>query len=138
MLGTTGSLLGTTGSRVAGRALLLLVVVGLTVAGCSASVSIGSATTPTAAPVPSVTVKKADVEKQVSDQLTQKVGQTPKSVTCPGDLAAQTGTTMRCILTADDGTTIGLTVTVTSVDTSTGNVSFDIKVDNTPATSPTT
>jgi Domain of unknown function (DUF4333) len=85
-----------------------------------------------------MTVTKADVEKQISDQLTQKVGQTPKSVTCPGDLAAQTGTTVRCILTADNGTTIGLTVTVTSVDTSTGNVGFDIKVDNTPVPSPTT
>jgi Domain of unknown function (DUF4333) len=137
---------GTTGPRATGRA-LLMVVVGLTVAGCSTSASIGSASigsaTPaapsaTASPSAPVTAKKADVEKQVSDQLARKVGQTPKSVTCPGDLAAQTGTTMRCILTADDGTAFGVTITVTAVDTSTGNVGLDMKVDNTPITSPTT
>ncbi len=83
-----------------------------------------------ASPSAPLTAKKADVEK--------KVGQTPKSVTCPGDLAAQTGTTMRCILTADDGTAFGVTVTVTAVDTSTGNVGLDMKVDNTRITSPTT
>jgi hypothetical protein len=41
-------------------------------------------------------------------------------------------------LTADDGTAFGVTVTVTAVDTSTGNVGLDMKVDNTPITSPTT
>ena len=137
---------GTTGPRAAGRA-LLMVVVGLTVAGCSTSASIGSASIGSATPAaPSDDgIAKCPVDGQKGrcreaglDQLARKVGQTPKSVTCPGDLAAQTGTTMRCILTADDGTAFGVTVTVTAVDTSTGNVGLDMKVDNTPITSPTT
>ena len=72
-------------------------------------------------------VAKSDVEKNVSDQLTATVGQKPKSIACPGDLAATVGTTMRCSLTADDDTSLGLTVTVTSVQDS--NVKFDIAVD---------
>ena len=86
-------------------------------AGCSASVSAGGNA-----------VDKSEVEQQVVDQLAAKVGQRPKAVVCPGNLKAEQGTTMRCQLEADDGTTLGLTVTVTSVNGS--DVKFDTQVDN--------
>jgi hypothetical protein len=87
----------------------------LLAAGCS--VSIGG-----------TTVSKSKLERKVADRLEAKVGQRPKAIICPGDLKAEKGTKMRCQLEADDGSKIGLTVTVTSVQ---GNdVRFNIKVDN--------
>ncbi|HEY7483269.1 MAG TPA: DUF4333 domain-containing protein [Streptosporangiaceae bacterium] len=73
-------------------------------------------------------VDKSKVEQQISDLLTAKVGQHPKSISCPGDLTAKQGTTMRCQLEANDGSKIGLTVTVTSAKDN--DVKFDVKVDN--------
>ncbi|MEV4179778.1 DUF4333 domain-containing protein [Nonomuraea sp. NPDC049709] len=87
------------------------------VAGCSFSFSAGS-----------TSVERPTVEQQVADQLAAKVGQRPKAVVCPGDLKGEQGTTMRCQLEANDGTKLGLTVTVTSVKGS--DVKFNIKVDN--------
>lgn len=75
-------------------------------------------------------VKKADVEKQVADQLQAKVGQKPKSVSCPGNLEATQGKTMRCSLVDNTGAKYGVTVTVTSIKDNT--VNFDIKVDDKP------
>jgi hypothetical protein len=73
-------------------------------------------------------VDKKQVEQEVSTELTKTVGQKPKSITCPGDLKAKVGTKMRCTLTATDGSTIGLTLTVTSVKDS--DVKFHIRVDD--------
>jgi hypothetical protein len=87
------------------------------VSGCSFSFSAGGKT-----------VERTKVEQQVSDQLAAKVGQRPKAVVCPGDLKAEQSTTMRCQLEASDGTKLGLTVTVASVNGD--NVNFDIQVDN--------
>ena len=75
-----------------------------------------------------VSVDRKKVEKEVSDQLTKLVGQRPKKITCPGDLKGVEGTTMRCTLTATDGSTIGLTLNVTSVKDD--DVKFHIKVDD--------
>ncbi|MDP9240784.1 MAG: DUF4333 domain-containing protein [Actinomycetota bacterium] len=85
---------------------------------CSASISTGKK------------VAKADVEKLSSDQLAANTGQTPKSVTCPRDLKAKVGTTMRCLLTTSDDRKFGFAVTVTSVKDNVAH--FDIKVDNKP------
>lgn len=74
-------------------------------------------------------VKQAEVEKQIADQLAAKTGERPTSVSCPDNLKAKEGTTMRCTLTARSGK-YGLTVTVTSVKDNT--VNFDIKVDDKP------
>jgi hypothetical protein len=75
------------------------------------------------------TIPKDDVAKQISDQLTQQVGHKPDSVTCPDNLKATVGATLRCQLT--DGTTkLGVTATVTGVQG--GNVKYDIKVDDQP------
>lgn len=72
-------------------------------------------------------VAQADVEEQVSSALEEQIGQAPDKVTCPGDLEGEVGTEMRCELEAQ-GETIGLTVTVTSVESN--NVEFDIQVDD--------
>ncbi|MFI9511331.1 DUF4333 domain-containing protein [Nocardia sp. NPDC052566] len=78
-----------------------------------------------------IVVTKADVQEQVATELGGQVGKRPKSVTCPQDLAAKVGTTMRCTLRDDTDATYGLTVTVTSVEGS--NVNFDVKVDSQPS-----
>ncbi len=78
-----------------------------------------------------LTVSKDQVAQQINDQLTQQVGQSPDSVTCPQDLPGQVGATMRCTLTAG-GESYGVTVTVTSVEGT--NVKFNIQVDDAPAT----
>jgi Domain of unknown function (DUF4333) len=75
------------------------------------------------------TVNKDDVAKQITDQLTQQFGRTP-AITCPDDLKGDVGATTRCHLT-DQGTTYGVTVTVTSV--ANDDVKFDFKVDDQPA-----
>ncbi|MEU9750676.1 DUF4333 domain-containing protein [Streptomyces niveus] len=51
-------------------------------------------------------------------------------VTCPEALEGKAGVTTRCTLTAADGSTQGLTVTVSAVDGD--NVDLDIKADDTP------
>ncbi|GAA2095950.1 hypothetical protein GCM10009780_42870 [Actinomadura alba] len=87
------------------------------VAGCSFSFSAGGNA-----------VQRTTVEQQVGDQLAAKVGQRPKAVVCPDDLKAEQGATTRCQLEANDGSKLGLTATVTSVNGS--DVNFDIQVDN--------
>jgi hypothetical protein len=74
------------------------------------------------------TVNKDDVAKQISNQLGQQFGRTP-DVTCPNDLKGDVGATTRCQLT-DQGSTYGVTVTVTSSEG--GDVKFDFKVDEQP------
>ncbi|MGV9587047.1 DUF4333 domain-containing protein [Nocardia farcinica] len=98
-------------SRVAG----LIAFACLAAAGCS--VQIGNDT-------PSVA--EADLERSVKETLTQQVGQEPDTIDCPGDLEGEVGNTMRCTLTAG-GDTLGLTVTVTSVQDET--VNYDVQVD---------
>jgi len=89
---------------------------------------VGLAACPAAVAEP-VTVDKEAVASAVSDQLAQKVGRPPDSVTCPEDLEGVVGTGLRCELVAGDDT-YGLTVTVTSVKGTT--VNFDIAVDDKP------
>jgi hypothetical protein len=76
-------------------------------------------------------VSKAEVEKLSSEQLAAKTGQTPKSVTCPGDLKAKVGAAMRCSVTTSDDRRFGFSVKVTSVKDNVAH--FDIKVDDKPA-----
>jgi hypothetical protein len=75
-------------------------------------------------------VPKADVEQEASAQLEAAVGVAPDTLTCPGDLAAEIGTIMRCELTAGDAA-YGVTITVTSVDNDVA--SFDVVVDDVPS-----
>lgn len=75
------------------------------------------------------TVNKDDVVKSISDQLAQESGRAPDSVTCPNDLKGDVGATLRCQLT-DQGSTYGVTVTVSSVDND--DVKYGFKVDEQP------
>jgi hypothetical protein len=75
------------------------------------------------------TIDKTLVASRLSDQLTEKVGRKPDSVTCPDNLKGNQGATLRCEL-KDGGQTYGVTVTVTDVDA--GDVHFDFKVDDQP------
>ncbi|GGQ83419.1 DUF4333 domain-containing protein [Streptomyces althioticus] len=72
-------------------------------------------------------VHKARVAQAVSDKLTATTGQRPDKVTCPENLPARVGATIRCELTAGSDT-LGVTVTTTAVNGK--EVDFDIKVDD--------
>lgn len=72
------------------------------------------------------TVSKAEVEQKIVEQLTEQVGTAPDKVECPEDLKAKVDTKMICVLTAPNGDTIDVTVTVTSVKHKVAN--FDIVV----------
>lgn len=74
-------------------------------------------------------VSADEVARQASDVLAETVGQTPDSLTCPEDLPAEVGASIRCELTAD-GQTLGVTITTTAVEGT--NVDFDVVVDETP------
>jgi hypothetical protein len=93
-------------------AAVLALFVGFGIAGCG-----GTAAVP-----------KDQVAQQISDQLTKQVGQKPDSVSCPDDLPATVGATVRCTLKAGTDS-LGVTAKVTAVDGS--NVKFDIQVDQT-------
>lgn len=66
-----------------------------------------------------------EVETQITEKLTELVGQEPEDVSCPEDLPAEEGAEMTCVLSAG-GESIDVMVTVTSVDG--GDVNFDIEV----------
>lgn len=72
-------------------------------------------------------VDRSDVERGAADQLEAQVGQRPK-IACKEDLPAEVGATIRCELTADDGSTIGATVETTKVDGD--DVKYEIVVDD--------
>ncbi|NLU65837.1 DUF4333 domain-containing protein [Streptomyces sp. HNM0574] len=70
---------------------------------------------------------KDEVANTVAEKLAAQTGQPKPDVTCPEDLVGKVGTSMRCKLTASDGSSLGVTVKVTAVD---GNqIKYDIKAD---------
>ncbi|WP_425587755.1 DUF4333 domain-containing protein [Streptomyces plumbiresistens] len=79
-----------------------------------------------------------DVFRQAGHHLAEKLaattGQPKPDITCPEDLAGKVGTTTRCTLTADDGSTLGVTVKVTSVDEN--QINFDFEADSTASPAP--
>lgn len=76
-----------------------------------------------------------DLEEGVSGLLEEQVGQPVSSVDCDDDLAAEVGSEVRCTLEAEDGTTIGLTVTAESVDGD--EVNYEVVVDDEMSDAPT-
>ncbi|RII20762.1 hypothetical protein DSC45_02860 [Streptomyces sp. YIM 130001] len=74
-------------------------------------------------------VDKDEVAEQAASALGKKVGGNP-DVTCPKDLKAEKGETVRCELTSGSQK-FGVTVTAASVDGD--KVKMDFKVDDTPA-----
>ena len=95
-----------------GASVLLLSV------GCSFDFSIGD-----------VAVAGDEVARQASAVLEQQVGYAPDDITCPEDLPAEVGSSIRCELSTE-GQTYGVTVTTTSVEGT--DVEFDIVVDDAP------
>lgn len=83
-----------------------------TLAACSFSASVGD-----------TTVRKEQIQDQISKKVTEQGGTKPDSVTCPSDLKAEVGATLDCKM-SDGAKSYGVNVTVTSVDGKT--VNFDI------------
>jgi outer membrane murein-binding lipoprotein Lpp len=102
------------------------VVAGVLLSGCSVSASVGKTE-------PKLSADK--LASAVAEKLAATTGQPKPDITCPEELVGKVDTTTRCTLTADDGSTLGVTVTVSSVDGD--QINFDIKADDTasPATS---
>jgi Domain of unknown function (DUF4333) len=75
------------------------------------------------------TVDKTQVAGSISDQVAQQTGQKPDSVSCPDNLQATPGSTLRCDL-ASSGSTYGVTVSFVNFDGGAPNWSF--KVDDQP------
>ncbi|TXS44344.1 DUF4333 domain-containing protein [Streptomyces sp. or43] len=72
-------------------------------------------------------VNRAEVARQGKAALTAQVGKAPDAFSCPADLPAKVGATIRCQL-ASEGKQYGVTVTAKSVLN--GRVSMDFKVDD--------
>jgi hypothetical protein len=98
--------------RRTGRALVSAALGVAVLAGCSRSSS----------------VSKDDVEDKVKEGVTAEVGAEPESVECDGDLPAEVGASIRCVLTAPNGDRIGVTVTTT--DVADDDVRFELVVDD--------
>jgi hypothetical protein len=83
------------------------------------------------AALPRVSADK--LAKTTAQKLAAARNPAEPKVTCPGDLIGKVGTVLRCQLVADDNSTLGITVTVTSVQGT--QVNFAIKADDkaTPA-----
>ncbi|WP_405440460.1 DUF4333 domain-containing protein [Streptomyces niveus] len=94
---------------------------GVLLVGCSGSVSLGTSTPE---------VSKDKLADTVAERLAATTGQAKPDITCPEALEGKADATTRCALTAADGSTLGVTVTVSAVDGD--NVDFDIKADDTP------
>lgn len=75
------------------------------------------------------TVPEERLEQRVTDMLTQKFDKRPNDIDCPGELKAEVGQTMRCVLTSDKAR-LGLTVTVDSTEND--QVHFQARVDEQP------
>ncbi|MFD3912576.1 DUF4333 domain-containing protein [Streptomyces sp. NPDC058603] len=109
----------------AATSILSAVAAGALLVGCSASVDVSTTT-------PKMSTEK--LATTVAEKLAATTGQPKPNITCPEDLAGKVGTTTRCTLTADDGSTLGVTVKVTSVEGD--QINFDIKADETASPAP--
>ncbi|MER5278837.1 DUF4333 domain-containing protein [Streptomyces sp. NPDC002809] len=99
---------------------LSAIAAGVLLAGCSGSVSVGDS---------EPKLSKDKLGTTVAKKLAATTGRPTPDVTCPEDLVGKVGTTTRCKLTAGDGSTLGVSVTVTSVVDK--QINFDIKADET-------
>ena len=93
---------------------------GVLLVGCSASVHVERST-------PRMSADK--LATMLAERLAATTGQPKPHITCPEDLVGKVGTTTRCKLTAEDGSTLGISVTVSSVDGD--QINFDFKADDT-------
>ena len=79
-----------------------------------------------------VRIRQADVETQAKRAVGHLIGRAPDAVTCPGDMVAEVGHTMRCTLDSD-GSQFGVTITITSMDAAGQNAKFAVALDKTPS-----
>ena len=100
------------GAGVAALAAVGLLGAGLS--GCSVKVETSSGNTPS--------VSAADLQQNLTDRLTQ-AGNSPKSVTCKGDLVGEVGKTATCEIVMSEANTFDAVVNVTKVDGTT--VTYD-------------
>jgi Domain of unknown function (DUF4333) len=63
------------------------------------------------------------VEQSISNKLAEQRGVRPKSVACPQSMEPKKGNVYRCTLTAPNGDTVGVTVTMQ------GGANFHFEVD---------
>ncbi|MCC9740331.1 DUF4333 domain-containing protein [Streptomyces sp. MNU89] len=103
----------------AAATILSAVAASLLLTSCSASVDVDKST-------PKLSADK--LATTVSEKLAATTGQPKPRIDCPENLAGQVGNTTRCKLTADDGSTLGVSVKVTSVEGD--QINFDIKADD--------
>lgn len=104
-------------------------------AGCSGKVEVGqvtsqSGTSTTTTEDAAVTVDRDQLAAKAKEKLEEAAGQESKGVECDGDIEGTVGATQRCVLTALDSTTIGVTATVTAVKGD--SVSIDFTADDHP------
>lgn len=104
---------------------LSAVAAGVLLVGCSASVSAGTSE-------PRLSADK--LATSLADKLATTTGQPKPDITCPEDLVGKVGKTTRCTLTANDGSTLGVTVTVTSVDGD--QIQYDFEADKSASPAP--
>jgi hypothetical protein len=64
-----------------------------------------------------------ELEGQIATELEAQTGLAPTSVDCPADVPAKKGSTFRCTVTADDGSSAGITVTQTDDD---GSIDWEV------------
>ncbi|MHC9292777.1 DUF4333 domain-containing protein [Mycobacterium sp. LTG2003] len=103
---------------------ITVAVAGAALTGCGGATGGGS----------QPTVAKSKLQSLAKAELEAAAGKKAKSVECEDGIAGVVGATQRCVLTAKDGTRIGLTATVEGVDGDgdKANVNVDFKVDDKP------
>ena len=62
------------------------------------------------------TLDRADLERQLTDQLGRSAGVAPKAVDCPADVEVEPGRKFDCTLTAPNGDAVRVAVTLTNDD----------------------
>ena len=62
------------------------------------------------------TIDRADLERQLADQLGRSAGVAPRGVDCPADVEVATGRRFDCTLTAPNGDAVRVAVTLTNED----------------------
>lgn len=80
------------------------------------------------------TVAKAELQTLAKKKLEAAAKRKAKSVICEDGIVGEVGATQRCVLTAKDGTKIGVTAKVDGIEGrgADARVSIDFKVDDKP------
>lgn len=87
--------------------------------GCTAHAHASLSSTPK--------MSAAAIADHAATQLAAQVHQPKPHIQCPSDLVGKVGNKLRCRLTAQDGTRLGVTITVTGVHGT--HIKYIVKVD---------